>query len=86
MKLRCVSPYTSALGTFVVGQVFDVADRIGGEICRSSPESFEEVRPEPPKPPEPTPQETAMSTETATGIVAPDRRARGGKLRRKIRS
>lgn len=82
MRLRCVSRYSSHLGTFEPGQVFDVSDAIGGQIQRSSPESFEEVieREDPLE--EAAEQVAAMSTETETGIVAPDRRARGGRKRR----
>ena len=89
MKLRCLSRYSSSLGSFKPGDVFDVPDRIGGEIMRSSPESFEEVRPAAGagKESEPGSSEesalAAMSTETDTGLVVPDRRMRGGKLRNK---
>ena len=89
MKLRCVSRYRSDLGSFKPGEVFDVPDDIAGHIMRSSPESFEIVQPELPKSPvakepvETRPDLSAMSEATETGIVAPDRRMRGGRRRAK---
>ena len=83
MKLRCVSRYSSHLGTFEPGQVFDVADKIGGELQRSSPGSFELYVVPIVAEETPAPDLSAMSTETETNIKAPDRRARGGRRRKK---
>ena len=93
MRLVCVSRYKSSLGSFVEGQDVDVNDERAGQLLRDSPGSFvpavinpepdpERVEPEPdPERVEPEPDLSAMSTETETGITAPDRRARGGRRR-----
>ena len=87
MRLRCVSRYSSALGSFKPGELLDLKDAEGAYLLRDSPGSFEEVieREDPLE--EATEQVAeklaAMSTETETGIVAPDRRMRGGKKRGK---
>lgn len=83
MKLVCVSAYSSSAGAFKKGQIIEDSDAKCEFLLRDSPSSFEvegapkvkealpEIEPE-------TPDLSAMSTETATGVVAPDRRARGG--------
>ena len=84
MRLVCVSRYKSSLGSFVEGQDVDVNDELGGLLLRDSPGSFVPavINPEPdPERVEPEPDLSAMSTETETGITAPDRRARGGRRR-----
>ena len=86
MRLRCVSRYSSHHGSFEPGQIISVSDEVGGEILRSSRESFVEVSDEPAAVPpvaEPVPDTSAMSEATETGIVAPDRRARGGRKRKR---
>lgn len=83
MRVKCVSPYTSNFGTFKVGQIIDVSDYMGGVLLRDSPGSFVEIRPNPQEERAPEAEQVgAMSEETATGIVAPDRRQRRGRSRR----
>ena len=93
MRLICTGRYKSSLGSYVEGQDVDVNDEVAELLLRDSPGSFrresdpvpEPVAVEEPTPeeaPEPEPDLSAMSTETETGIVAPDRRARGGRGRR----
>jgi hypothetical protein len=90
VRLECVSRFSNHEHDFKAGQEINVSDEEGALLMRCSPGSFR--LPEPPKPEpvsepeaeEPTEAEiAAMSTETETGIVAPDRRARGGKKRTK---
>jgi len=90
MRLICVSRYRSSVGSYESGQDVDVTEEVAGLLLRDSPGSF--ALPEPAREnPEPEPEaemvpepltEAAMSTETETGLVAPDRRARGGRRRR----
>ena len=94
MRLICTGRYKSSLGSYVEGQDVDVNDEVAELLLRDSPGSFRresDPAPEPVAEPEPeaveetAPEEpdfSAMSTETETGIVAPDRRARGGRRRR----
>lgn len=85
MKLKCVSRYTSSKGSFTPGEIVDVRDEEGAYLLSDSPGSFEEVIEREDSLEEATEQVNekiaAMSTETETGIVAPDRRARGGRKR-----
>jgi len=81
MKLRCVSRYTSSLGSYEPGQVFGVSDALGQDILNDGKENFE-LYVEPIED-TPAPDLSAMSTKTETGLVAPDRRGRGGRKRRK---
>lgn len=53
--------------SYEAGDVIDVADEVAEFLMRDSPGTFV--------------ADNAMSTETATGIVANDRRARGGRVR-----
>ncbi len=82
MRLVCVSRYRSAYGEYEAGQDVDVTDDVAGLLLRDSPGSFKIPAPDKPKAVEPPLAETAMSTETATGLTAPDRRARGGRRRK----
>jgi hypothetical protein len=85
MRLICKSAYRSGHGTWAPGDDVDVSDAEAEFLLRDSPGSFKR----PGAPPESVAEEvvivpaetTAMSTETQTGLVAPDRRARGGKKR-----
>ena len=93
--LKVVSRYSSGLGSFEPGQVLELTDEQAALLLRDSPGSFvaagTAVRPAPPaatSTPEPDEDEDdtfdptgAMSTETATGLTAPDRRGRGGSRR-----
>ena len=67
MRLRVTGDYRSSLGEYRAGQVVEVSDATGELLMRDSPGSF---RPD-----------EAMSSETATGLIASDRRARGGRIR-----
>jgi len=86
--LKVTGRYRSSLGSYEAGQELHLADEEAAALLRDSPGSFvvrgETIAEEPGPPdsePEPEPDLTAMSTETETGIVAPDRRARGGRKR-----
>ncbi len=84
MKLTCVSPYRTQSVAYVVGELIDVSDEEGELLLRESFAAFEKqgARAEKVKAEAPDEADTsAMSTETATGLVVPDRRARGGKVR-----
>jgi|ETNvirnome_2_300_1030623.scaffolds.fasta_scaffold15510_2 hypothetical protein len=74
--LKCVSNYSSSLGTFKKG---DETDELSADqaalLMRDSPGSFEEVVPKAKD------RVEAVSEETASGAKAPDRRARGGRKR-----
>ena len=89
MRLRCIGRYRSGAGDYSAGQVVDVADDVAEFLLRDSPGSFarddglpaiaegSEVAGDSAS----EPDLSAMSTETATGLVTPDRRQRGGRLR-----
>lgn len=62
--------YRADAVAFEPGQVVDVADGEGERLLRDSPGTFAV-----------SDAAGAMSTEDLTGIVAPDRRARGGRTR-----
>jgi hypothetical protein len=79
MKLRCIHPYRSWYGTFVPGDTIEGDDETLERLRRDSPGSFEVI--DPALAPDPPPDLDAMSTETATGLVTPDRRHRGGRKR-----
>ena len=87
MRLRARNNYRSGWGQWVQGKMDDVTDEDGAFLLRDSPGTFEVIdalegqgRQEG--------QEAeaerlgAMSTETMTGLVVPDRRSRGGRRRR----
>lgn len=78
--LRVAGRYRSALGSYEPGQELHLDDEVAALLLRDSPGSFE-VAGEPELDPEPGPDLSAMSTVTETGLVAPDRRARGGRVR-----
>ncbi len=82
MRLVCLSRYRSALGDYSEGQDVDVTDDVAGLLLRDSPGSFKIPTPDKPEPVAEPLTEAAMSTETQTGLTAPDRRARGGRKRR----
>lgn len=79
MLLRCIGRYRSSLGEWNPGDLVQGTDAFLGEVLRSSPGSFEIVDETPE--PDADAEITAMSTETATGLVKPDRRQRGGRVR-----
>ena len=82
MRLICTGRYRSSLGSYESGQDVDVTDEVAGLLLSDSPGSFKIPTPDKAKPVEEPLTEAAMSTETATGIVAPDRKARGGRKRK----
>ncbi len=87
MKLTCVSPYRTQSVAYVVGELIDVSDEEGELLLRESFAAFEKQKTRAEKVKVEAPDEVdvvadnAMSTETATGLVVPDRRARGGRKR-----
>ncbi len=84
MRLVCTGRYRSALGDYSEGQDVDVTDDVAGLLLRDSPGSFKIPTPEKPDNSDSVYSpltEAAMSTETQTGLTAPDRRARGGRKR-----
>jgi hypothetical protein len=74
--------YRSSLGSYEAGQELHLDEETAALLLRDSPGTFT-VKGEPVVEPEPEPEPdlSAMSTETETGLVVPDRRARGGKKR-----
>ena len=98
MRLICVSRFRGEgpdgfLHDYKAGQEINVTDSRGEYLLRKSPAAFDDpariaaekvakVKAEAPD----EPDVSAMSTETATGIVAPDRRARGGGVRARGKS
>lgn len=66
MKLTVTGRYRNGPTSYEAGQVIDVTDEIGGFLMRDSPGTFELAD---------------VVTETASGIKAVDRRARGGQRR-----
>lgn len=91
MRLICTSRYRGEDGDgnihdYKEGQEINVPDRVGAHLLRTCPAAFADPSVRVAKAKAEAPDEAdvaAMSTETATGIVAPDRRARGGKVRGK---
>jgi len=73
--LKCLSNYSSSLGTYQKGDKTDnLSEDAAALLLRDSPGSFERFVPKP-KPVE------ESTEETASGVSAPDRRARGGRKR-----
>ena len=90
MKLYVNRRYSSShAGPFKAGDIIEVHDALGEFLMRDGEGIFEPISEAGiggkavPPPSTPVPDLSAMSTETATGLVAPDRRARGGKVRTK---
>ena len=79
IHLTVTSNYTSGFGAFTKGQELELDDHVAELLLRDSPGSFEVTGKAMSE--EPEPDVSAMSTETMTGLVAPDRRARGGRVR-----
>ena len=97
MQLTVISRYRTQAITYEEGQVLDLTDEQAAALLNDSPGSFRRhevpasdegqeaaaagvVAAESPEA-ETVADLSAMSTETATGIVAPDRRGRGGRKR-----
>lgn len=91
MKLVCISRFKGEgeggeLFDFEPGQDVNVTDEVAQHLLHRSPDSFKIPAPDKTKPVlepiEPALTAAAMSTETQTGLTAPDRRARGGRKRK----
>jgi hypothetical protein len=91
MKLKCISRFRGeaegVLYDFEPGQDVNVTDEVAQHLLHRSPDSFKIPAPDKPTKqasdlPDISADITAMSTETATGLVTPDRRARGGRKRK----
>lgn len=88
--LRVLGRYRSSKGSWEPGQEIQVLDELGEFLLRDSPGSFS-LAGAAAMPPVAAPADDeddedfdptgAMSTETASGLVVPDRRARGGRRR-----
>lgn len=81
MHLRALARFTNGEQTYAPGDEFHVPDALGAYLVRCSPESFETVSAEPAAAPSIEQRMDAISTETATGLTATDRRMRGGAKR-----
>ena len=90
MRLVCVSPFRAegpdgVLHEYKPGQDVNVPDSQAAYLLRISPASFENPADIAAAKTQPIPADVvaddAMNTETATGVVATDRRARGGRKR-----
>ncbi len=68
MRITCLRDYNSPAVSYKLGQSIDLDDTRAKFLLVNAPKSFEIDL-------------TAMSTETQTGLVAPDRRGRGGRKR-----
>ena len=74
MRLTVLSRYRSGDTVYAAGSVLDVTDAAGEYLMRDSPGTFQREDEE-------SSTLGAMSTETETGLVVPDRRGRGGQRR-----
>ena len=83
MRLRAKSAYRSSWGEWPAGKTDTVSDEVGAFLLRDSPGTFEVVSDGEGQGRQEEAEEklSAMSTETETGLVVPDRRARGGRRR-----
>ena len=97
MRIRCVGRYRTQAVDYAEGAEIDLSDEQATALLVDSPGSFVRVDEGPasdvgevavgesaatePAPQEDEPDLSAMSTETQTGLVVPDRRARGGRKR-----
>lgn len=96
MRLRVLGHYSSSQGSYEPGQILDLSEEQAALLRRDSPGTFEviyartnettgtdaDAAPDAPSDADAAPEIAAMSTETATGLVVPDRRMRGGRKRR----
>lgn len=90
MILKCVGRYRTQNAEYAPGDDLHVSDEMGEFLLRDAPTSFVRVDEVPASAATgdaataavaADPDLTAMSTETQTGLVVPDRRARGGRKR-----
>ena len=78
--IKCIAAYRTQAVEWPVGKVEQVSDEVAALLLRDSPGSFEVVSPPSHGSPA-SPQIAAMSSQTQTGLIVPDRRARGGRRR-----
>lgn len=87
MQMQCVSDFANELGAWRAGEVVNVSPETAAYLARCSPDSWRIGLEAPARPaagdddPEKQERIDAMSTETASGLVAPDRMTRGGRQR-----
>lgn len=81
--IKCIAPYRAGDAVWEPGKQEEVSDEAAAFLLRDSPGSFEVVGPPTEQPADPGVEAftDAHSTETETGLIAPDRRARGGARR-----
>lgn len=72
--IRCISHYRNGLDEWTAGKEENVGDEQAAFLLADSPGSFVLAADE-------APSGSDNVTTTATGITAPDRRARGGRVR-----
>ena len=82
MRLRCIGPYRSSAGSWEPGQDVDVSEEVAAFLLRDSPGSFEVPTAGGESVPPPAPSLAAISETNASGLTVPDRRARGGRVRK----
>lgn len=80
MQLKVNSRYRTQAVSYEAGQIIDASEAEAAHLMADSPGTFSALGIPAPVVAD-VPDLSAMSTETATGIVAPDRRARGGAKR-----
>lgn len=80
MQLRVNSRYSTQTVSYAAGDTIDVTDAEAERLMADSPGTFAALGVPAPVVAD-VPEMDAISTETATAIKAPDRRARGGKVR-----
>ena len=81
MKLRAKSDYRSSWGEWAKGKTDTVSEEVGAFLLRDSRKTFEVLDGQEEQGWKEEEGLGAMSTLTQTGLVVPDRRARGGKRR-----
>lgn len=81
--IKCLAPYRTQFVEWTAGKEEMVSDEEAEFLLRDSPGSFELVsaRKGSDSPSSPDVDLSAMSSKTETGLVVPDRRARGGQRR-----
>lgn len=81
MQLMVNARYRTQAISYEAGQIIDATEAEAAHLMADSPGTFSALGVTPSPVVADVPDLSAMSTETATGIVAPDRRARGGAKR-----
>lgn len=80
MQLKVNARYRTQDVSYEAGQIIDATEAEASHLMADSPDTFAPLGMPAPDVAD-VPDLSAMSTETATGLIAPDRRARGGKKR-----